>query len=123
MENQLEQSKKETKCIADMVLYYLQFLIKRFNLENNRNHIVDCCIHLYKELRVEGCFIDTNPRSMASGLFYCGSVLTGNNISRQQIAYEINSGIGAVNRASHKIESFLKEFNIENIFYSENSIN
>ena len=115
----IRTTKKETTCIADRILNYLQFLIKIFNLEDNRNHIVDCCIHLYKELRVEGCFIDKNPRSMALGLLYCGALLTGNNLTYESIAYSTNSGRGTVLRASHIIQSYLEEFNIKNIYHNE----
>jgi len=104
IEKQLEEAKKGTVCLADRVLNYILFLIKRFNMQDDMG-FKSYCIDLYQNLRVEGCFTDSNPIAKASGLFYLTAVWFGKDVTQNQIAYAINLTGTTIRREYNKIRS------------------
>src|SRR5690348_11888684 len=95
------------QCLADRVEQYLDLGFAKLGITKHHDSGYLCTYKRFKadyhNLRADGVFADSNPKSWASGLLYIFCVATGTNRSQHDIFTALGTAPGTIRKYYKRI--------------------
>lgn len=118
--DEIQTIRTNSICIADRTWNYLQFLFRKFDLDDDKK-LIHWISETYKNLRVDMYFMDKNPISTAGALLYLGilnvhtHLKMQHKISQAEIGFILGISNVPILKQSQRINKFLSEKELSHV--------